>query len=811
VEHLDEGVLAALLEGTASEADRRVIDEHVDTCSLCKLVLVEMARAMFDTVGSGASSAPVAAEAEHPPVRYQRHGFLGRGGMGEVLAMRDTQLDRVVALKRLRPDRASAAAIRHLLEEGRLTAQLEHPNIIPVHDIGVSEDLGPFFTMKRVEGTTLDRILAAVASGAPEAETHPPMRLMIIFLQIVQAMAYAHASGVVHCDLKPSNVMIGRHGEVLVTDWGLARTVERAAAPDRAPIKVAGTPQFMSPEQVEGKPLDARSDIYALGALLYQMLTLKPLREGDTPQAILAQVLTRPVVPPRVRAPERDIPLDVEAICLRALERDPAARFESAEELRVAIEAHLNGTRRRKNAQEQHALGEQARARWVALRERRGQLEAAKKKLAALIKPYDDETKKQPLWRLEEELDQNLRAIEQALADALDSYSRAVGIDADFRPSRARLAELQLFLYLEAEQAGDRRAELLHRRQLERYDNGLYAEFLSGRGSVSIAPTAPGASITAHHLVERGSRIEIGERLALPDPQRIESLSLPIGSYLFRIEAPGCRELRLNVGVERNSDTRLAPRSFSEQEIGAGLLQVPAGPFLYGGDRLALNSAPREVLELDDFAIARFAVTCEEYLEFLNALLAESPHLVQQVVPRTKPDGGYLWEAGADGRYFLPRLDGDGNPCHPRAPVMGVSFVDAEMYTNWRAKRDGVPYRLPTEEEWEKAARGADGRAFPWGNGFDPTFCKMALSRPGRPQPEPVGSFPIDCSIYGMRDAAGTIREWCSSFYDEAHETRVLRGGAWYFNPSYCRLAFRHGYLPHIVFTNFGFRLCRSL
>jgi serine/threonine-protein kinase len=141
---------------------------------------------------------------------------------------------------------------------------------------------------------------------------------------------------------------------------------------------------------------------------------------------------------------------------------------------------------------------------------------------------------------------------------------------------------------------------------------------------------------------------------------------------------------------------------------------------------------------------------------------------------------------------------------------MGVSFFDAEMYAAWLAKKEGRPYRLPTEHEWEKAARGADGRFFPWGNGFDPSFCKMALSRPGRPQPEPVGSFPVDESVYGMRDAAGAIREWCDSFFDPGRETRTLRGGAWYFNPHYCRLAFRHGYLPHIVFTNFGFRLAKD-
>jgi len=194
----------------------------------------------------------------------------------------------------------------------------------------------------------------------------------------------------------------------------------------------------------------------------------------------------------------------------------------------------------------------------------------------------------------------------------------------------------------------------------------------------------------------------------------------------------------------------------------------------------------------------------------LNDLAADSPHLALQHVPRTKAEGGALWEQGADGRFALPSRDADGNPVHPAAPVMGVSFYDAEMYAAHLANKTGLRLRLPTEEEWEKAARGADGRFFPWGNGFDPSFCKMALSRPGRPQPEPVGSFPVDESPYGMRDAAGGIREWTDSFFDAGQETRTLRGGAWYFNPHYCRLAFRHGYLPHLVFTNFGFRLAKS-
>jgi serine/threonine-protein kinase len=245
--------------------------------------------------------------------------------------------------------------------------------------------------------------------------------------------------------------------------------------------------------------------------------------------------------------------------------------------------------------------------------------------------------------------------------------------------------------------------------------------------------------------------------------------------------------------------------------VGEGCVPVPAGRFFYGGDRHALNAGPREVKHTEAFAIARTAVTCRDYLAFLHDLDRSDPARAATHVPRTRPDGGFLWLRGDDGRFTIPAKDADGNPAVPDAPVMGVSYVDAVAYAAWRQAQDGRPWRLPTEVEWEKAARGADGRFFPWGNGFDATFCKMALSRAGRPQPEPVGSFPTDTSVYGMQDAAGAIREWCASFYDEAQETRVLRGGAWYFNEAYCRVAFRHGYLPHIVFTNFGIRLCHSL
>lgn len=183
--------------------------------------------------------------------RYELHELLGRGGMGSVYRARDCELDRDVALKVLTlPDDDGLAA--RLVAEARVLAQLEHPGIVPVHDVGVLADGRPYCAMKLVRGERLDERLQ---SGLPEAERFR------VFARIGEAVAFAHSQGVVHCDLKPGNVMFGAFGEVLVLDWGLATASGRAVR--------AGTPGFLAPEQQGGmSPVDARTDVFALGRLL---------------------------------------------------------------------------------------------------------------------------------------------------------------------------------------------------------------------------------------------------------------------------------------------------------------------------------------------------------------------------------------------------------------------------------------------------------------------------------------------------------------------------------------------------------------
>lgn len=777
---------------------------------------------------SAAAAAPGGEMRARPEAdqKYLPVGEIGRGGMGDVYEVRDVDLNRAVALKRIRRDMLTPRALQLFLQEAQVTAQLEHPNIVPVHDSGRTTTGEAYFTMKRLRGLNLRQVILSLAGGDTAVRKRfTRMRLGILFLEVVRAVAYAHARGVVHCDLKPSNVMIGEHGEVVVGDWGLARCDPRPLAsksanpvvfPKNAPDQrgvVSGSMPYMAPEQLTGDVVDRRADIYALGAILYEMLTLQQVFRVDT-LGELAQRIRIGIVPPRERAPQLEINEEIELICLKCLKVEADERFDSAIDLQDVIEDWLTGARRREAAERAFHDGEVARAHLGALNAERGMLGEEKHALEQHIKPFDPEEKKRPLWVVEDRLFQLEIERSTVTARALDAWAHAASLDDSFVPPQDRLADLHLELFLDAEARGRTLDEELHRRQVERFHRGRHAAILEGNGLVSLRPLAQPATIRCTRLVEDGKRIRFGDVVELPATAlasgAIEDLALPMGSYVFDVSVPLLAPARVHVLVGRGARLELEPRVFPSEIIGDGYLHVPAGPYIAGGDETALNSEPRVERALPDFFIARFPVTCQEYARFLNDLAIESPHLARQHVPRTKPEGGALWEPGADGLYVLPRNDADGNPVHAAAPVMGVSFFDAEMYAAWLAKKTGAPHRLPSEHEWEKAARGADGRFFPWGNGFDPSFCKMALSRPGRPQPEPVGSFPVDESIYGMRDAAGAIREWTDSFYDPGRETRTLRGGAWYFNPHYCRLAFRHGYLPHIVFTNFGFRLAKS-
>jgi eukaryotic-like serine/threonine-protein kinase len=251
--------------------------------------------------------------------RYEIHGKIGQGGMGGVFLARDRELERDVALKVLNvlPDNADAKA--RMVAEARITARLEHPGIVPVHDAGVLPDGRFFYAMKLVRGKRLDEQV-----GQSTAMTER----VRLFLKVCDAVAFAHAHGILHRDLKPQNIMVGPFGEVLVLDWGVAKEVGQPAAG-----VVLGTPGYRAPEQARGEGSDERADVYALGAILYFLLAGRPPTYEGT------AALMRP------RSFERTIPRPLEAVCLKALASECADRYAAVTCLSDDVADFLAGRR----------------------------------------------------------------------------------------------------------------------------------------------------------------------------------------------------------------------------------------------------------------------------------------------------------------------------------------------------------------------------------------------------------------------------------------------------------------------------------
>jgi beta-lactam-binding protein with PASTA domain/tRNA A-37 threonylcarbamoyl transferase component Bud32 len=270
--------------------------------------------------------------------RYELDGVVGRGGMAEVYRARDIRLDRIVAVKTLRSDLARDQTFQaRFRREAQSAASLNHPSIVAVYDTG--EDMAgatpvPYIVMEYVEGRTLRDLLRDDRRLLPE-------RAMEITDGVLRALEYSHRNGIVHRDIKPGNVMLTRTGEVKVMDFGIARAVSDAQATMTQTAQVIGTAQYLSPEQARGERVDARSDLYSTGCLLYELLTGRPPFTGDTPVAIAYQHVRENPIPPSRLDPE--VPAWADAITLKAMAKDPAYRYQSAGEMRTDIQRALSG------------------------------------------------------------------------------------------------------------------------------------------------------------------------------------------------------------------------------------------------------------------------------------------------------------------------------------------------------------------------------------------------------------------------------------------------------------------------------------
>ncbi|MFE9251979.1 protein kinase [Streptomyces sp. NPDC007088] len=268
--------------------------------------------------------------------RYRLTHRLGRGGMAEVFAAEDVRLGRTVAVKLLRSDLAEDPTSKaRFTREAQSVAGLNHHAVVAVYDSGedvVGRNVVPYMVMELVEGRTIRELLLS-------AEAPGPDQALIIVAGVLEALAYSHQHGIVHRDIKPANVIITNSGAVKVMDFGIARALHGAQSTMTQTGMVMGTPQYLSPEQALGKAVDHRSDLYATGCLLYELLALRPPFTGETPLSVVYQHVQDPPVPPSRMA---DVcPPELDGLVLRALAKDPDDRFQSAEEMRGLVQYAL--------------------------------------------------------------------------------------------------------------------------------------------------------------------------------------------------------------------------------------------------------------------------------------------------------------------------------------------------------------------------------------------------------------------------------------------------------------------------------------
>ncbi|MBI4617426.1 MAG: SUMF1/EgtB/PvdO family nonheme iron enzyme [Planctomycetes bacterium] len=821
-----------------------------------------LTRAATD-LGGEEGAQPATTPADRPggslaalPDRYEVKGVLGRGGMGTVYEVHDSLLGRTVALKIL--EHGTPQQKRRFFSEARATALLGHPNILPCYTARTDSEGRPYYTMMRVEGRTLERALRE----ATPLPLEPALRALA---HAARAVAHAHRQKMIHRDLKPANIMLGEHGEVWVVDWGLVRSgpLDEPGPGGVAPFghadgrltatgDVLGTPAYLSPEQARSDPgrIGPHTDVYGLGAILYEILTRTPPNNQKSLAQIFEALARGAVERPSSRAPEREIPPALEATCLRAMAPARARRYASADDLADDLEAYL--ARQPVSA---YAAPLPARAAaWVrrhlvacalaavlalaalgaaAVLGGRARLEAAAASSRESQKTSEENDRR----------DNAEKGLEAALADARKAHAARLGALEDYARPFEKIytgnetpGELRDRVFLPATDSRIARAE--DDWLAAATEARIHLATLAGTGSSDLAPrqreidlqelewaiesalAAEGAIIESRwierlrqneapfwklviEIVNRGvtnhraGKILAGtgklETPALPGTckavlaevvtsenpfgrrivvERVDSwgetLELLLGSYDLEVTR-GETTFHFPVLVERDRTKRLdivVPKKLRE-----GFIWIPPGDFLAGGD--AEDAFPRHRRRLEKgFFMARTEVTRSEHLVFL---FTESD--------RTKSDGIDLLLRELSGQRYRPVLPDDLSTAFQAGssdgPAFGVTRMAAEEYLGSRG------CRLPTEFEWERAAGGADGRVYVWGDLFGAGFANVGTGS----RPADCGTHPRDESIFEVLDLGGSLREWTST---DLPSNRVsIRGGSWGFGEEKARRAYR--------------------
>ncbi len=635
--------------------------------------------------------------------RYHILEQLGQGGMAVVYKAFDTCLERDVAIKIIRKDAFPAEAHERILQrferESKALAKLSHDNIVKVYDYGEYEG-APYLVMELLAGGTLKYQQTRILPYGDAARLLAP---------IARALGYAHQHGILHRDVKPSNILINESGKSILTDFGIAKVLEESDGQTLTGTGIGlGTPEYMAPEQWLGQAVPA-SDQYSLGVVFYEFVTGHKPYTADTPAAILIKQSNDPLPRPRDFVP--GLPAAVEQVIFKALAKKPENRYANMDAFAQALEklaqsATTSGTRKAP----QKAITDRHLAKFSS--------DSMKKQLPANeLETQDDLVVKRAHKTSHQQNSEN---------KFFQFHWKWVGLGL---LGAAVLAVLIFGVLLSENQRSQVNAHADQTQQITRTLAQLSNNATEG---FTVTPTFTSTSV--------------------PDPTG----ALGIGSTQVR-EADGMT-----------------------------MVYVPAGEFEMGSEDGLSNESPIHTVYLDAFWIDQTEVTNGQYEECVSTGTCTNPSSITS----------YTRNA-----YY-------GDLQYADYPVIYVDWYQAQAYCQWAGGR------LPTEAEWEKAARGTDGRIYPWGNEFMTTTTRDTTE---------VSSSPGGASPYGAVGMAGNVREWVADWYGEyptesvinptgviAGNARVIRGGAWSSESGYTSTTSRGGGVPQLVNHYIGFRCAQS-
>ncbi len=703
--------------------------------------------------------------------RYVLERRLGEGGMGIVYKAHHQFLKKPLAVKIIRRELVGndPSFSTRFHQEAMTAAAINNPNIIGVTDFGFLEESIPFIVMEFVEGISLQDLMNREGRFTPEVALEY-MRV------IASAVAAAHARGIVHRDLKPLNIMILNSGispreQIRILDFGLAKIKSDlfGSFVGAKTTGIIGSPYYMAPEQWSDEEADKKSDIYSLGVMLHQMLTGDVPFKGSGIPAIMKQHLMSP--PPPLAIPGSGISAEVEQVVHHALEKNPEMRTESAESFIEELEKAVAGQggakvkTRARTRKSKPAAGSRRKAndspgdKSDSLGTGVGEI-SQKEVSGGHISVPDQDTIVTPMARAE---------VEEGRVS--------------LEPSPPTVSQSDLLR--KASEEARRRAEARALKEVE--ESGQLPPVSSGappRGPK--APSLPGRVAIGEHST---TGMFFRKRFVLPVAAGVLILGLIILLPLVYLR-------------NDNEQPPQQPAQSTTPVKTRDMVLIAGGDFVMGSNSAGDEQKGEHSVNVKSFLIDKYEVTNAEWAEFIKATGRTAPVDSSGVKSYWESWNGNVPPAGRE-----------------RWPVCNISARDAEEFAQWLSKRDGVAYRLPTEEEWEFAARnGSEGSLFPWGN----SWVEGRANLNKKSSPQDVGSFPEGATKDGVLDMVGNVWEWTSSkasFYERSRvapdsNARVRRGGSFaetlnseYFQNSTSRIWFGD---ENYKFPTIGFRLART-